>query len=325
MSRVLIIKTSSLGDVVHNLPIVQDIFTARPDTLVDWVIEEAYADLPRMHPFVGRVIPVAQRRWRRSLSANVAAERLAFEDVLQSEAYDVVLDTQGLLKSALLARMARLTPGGVRVGFSRRLAREGLARLFYDRGFDVEPHLHAIERVRSLAAQALQYPLLGGPSFGLKVAPVQFEWLGSRPFFVLLHATSRVEKSWPVAQWKALMERLSEIGYACVLPFGTERERQAALELAHDEQGAIIAPRLRLAEAAALFTQARAIVGVDTGLTHLAAALDVPTIALFGATPRWRYAPYWSPRALSLGENGKQPSVQEVWGALLSLGVLADE
>jgi heptosyltransferase-1 len=323
MSRVLIIKTSSLGDVVHNLPIVEDILEARPDTVIDWVVEEAYADLPRMHQRVNRVIPVAQRRWRRSRSAQVAAERGAIEALLQEEPYDVVLDTQGLLKSALLARMARLNPGGERLGFSRRLAREGLARLFYDRGFDVLPHLHAVERLRSLAAQAMGYAVSGGPRFGLSPPVTRFEWLPEQPYCVLLHATSRPEKSWPAAEWQALMAALAAQGLTCVLPHGSDLEYQAALDLARGQPAALVAPRLPLAEAAALLARACFVVGVDTGLTHLGAALDVPTIALFGATPRWRYAPYWSARAVSLGENKRQPRVSEVIGALVGLGVLA--
>jgi heptosyltransferase-1 len=322
MSRVLIIKTSSLGDVVHNLPIIHDILAAQPDALIDWVVEEAYADLPRMHPGVMRVIPVAQRRWRRSLSAAVAEERQAFEETLRKEEYDVVLDTQGLLKSGLLARLARLAPGGIRVGFSRKLARESLARLFYDRGFDVGSHLHAVERVRSLASQALGYPLQGPPQFDLRVEHRDFDWLGRHPFVALIHATSRPEKGWPAPNWRAIVDTLYEVGLHSVLPHGTERERQDAIRIADAAPGAIVAPRLRLAEMAALLSQAQAVVGVDTGLTHLASALDVPTVALFGATPKWRYAPYWSKAVLSLGENRQQPSSTEVVEALEQLEVL---
>jgi heptosyltransferase-1 len=322
MSRLLIIKTSSLGDVVHNLPIVADILKAAPDTTVDWVVEEAYSDLPRLHPGVRRVIAVAQRRWRRSLSETVAREKEAFEALLQEEAYDLVLDTQGLLKSALLARMARLAPGGERVGFSRRWAREGLARLFYDRGYDVQSHLHAVERIRSLAAQALGYQPEGNPRFGLQVEPARFDWLASGPYCVLLHATSRPEKVWPGEAWKILIRAFANEGVTSVLPFGSERERSDAEELAANEPGAIVAPKLALSSVAGLLAGARVVVGVDTGLTHLAAALEVPTVALFGATPRWRYAPYWTPKAVSLGEHGRQPSATETLAALHGLGVL---
>jgi heptosyltransferase-1 len=321
MPRLLIIKTSSLGDVVHNLPVVSDILRAHPQSEIDWVVEEAYADLPQLHRGVRRVIRVAQRRWRGSVSHAARDEKRAFEAQLHEQEYDVVLDTQGLVKSALLTRSARLRPGGMRVGFSRRLAREGLARLFYDRGYDVAPHLHAIERVRSLAGQALGYQPSGLPRFDIAAPDVCFAWLGARPYAVLLHATSRPEKAWNPALWRGLMDRFDAAGIDSVLLHGNERERQAALELSRDKAHAILAPRLRLADAAALIARARAVVGVDTGLTHLAAAFDVPTVALFGATARWRYAPYWTERAVSLGEEKRQPALNEVVTTLAGLGI----
>lgn len=321
MSRVLIIKTSSLGDVVHNLPVVSDILTARPDTIVDWVVEEAYADLPRLHRGVHRVIPVAQRRWRGSLAPAARSEKRDFDDQLRQDSYDLVLDTQGLVKSGILTRAARLAPGGARVGFSRRLAREGLARLFYDRGYDVAPHLHAIERVRALAGQALGYQPCGLPRFDIAAPQMHFDWLGGRNYAVLLHATSRAEKAWNGTAWRGLIDRLAHAGIDSVLLHGSEREQHAALELVEGHAGALIAPRLKLAEASALIARARTVVGVDTGLTHLAAALDVPTVALFGATARWRYAPYWTERAVSLGEEKRQPTLDEVIATLDALGV----
>lgn len=321
MPRVLLVKTSSLGDIVHNLPVVCDLKQARPDLSIDWVVEEAYADLPRLNPDVERVIAVAQRRWRKTESARAQEEKRQFEAELRAEAYDVVLDTQGLLKSAVLARGARLAPGGVRVGFSRKLAREGLARLFYDRGYDVDRKSHAVERIRSLAAQAFDYALEGLPRFGLRLASKRPAWLADEPYVVLLHATSRPEKSWPAARWRELANYLAERGYRVVLPHGTEREHRAADALAESMVSATVAPRLALGDAAHMLHSAKAVIGVDTGLTHLAAALDVPTVALFGATPRWRYAPYWTPRAISLGDHGVQPDVAEVEGALATLGL----
>jgi heptosyltransferase I len=321
MSRVLIVKTSSLGDVVHNLPVVTDILEAQPRTRIDWVVEEAYADLPRMHPGVHRVISVAQRRWRGSLSVRAAAEKRAFERTLAEERYDLVIDTQGLVKSGLIVRRARLAPGGARVGFSRRLARESLARLFYDRGYDVAPHLHAVERLRSLAGQALHYTPRGLPRFGLAAPNTRFDWLAARPYVVLLHATSRAEKAWSAKQWRGLIAHFSDGGLIPLLLHGSERERRAAEELVNGGGRAQVAPRLSLADAAALIQRARAVVGVDTGLTHLAAALEVPTVALFGATPRWRYAPYWTEQAVSLGEERRQPTLDEVLATLAMLRV----
>ena len=342
MSRTLIIKTSSMGDVIHNLPIVADMRRARPDLAIDWVVEEAYADLVRMHPGVDRVIPIALRRWRAAgFGAATRAERAAFRAQIREQRYDLVLDTQGLIKSALIARLAHLTTSGVRAGFSFDLAREGLARLFYDRGYRVDPRLHAIERLRALAAAALGYTndVLGLPQFGLRVPPQRFDWLaatGTAPAYaVLLHATARTEKAWPLDRWSALMRALIDAGIAPVLPWGNAGEEAAAQALASGSASpsglrvvrACVPPRLTLPEVAALLAGASAVVGVDTGLTHLAVALDAPTVGIFGATPRWRYAPYWTPRAINLGNDGElglQPTTTAVLEALARLGVLQD-
>ena len=355
MTRVLIIKTSSMGDVVHNLPVIADIRRAMPTAVIDWVVEEGYADLVRMTRGITRVIPVAMRRWRQAPHASrTRAERRVFIDTLRSERYDVVLDTQGLLKSAMVGRYARLAPGGQRVGFSFRMVRERLARLFYDAAYTVDSHLHAIERMRALAASTFRYgPVVDAPRFELDVPPQRFAWLhggaageaaaggsaesGTRPatcYAVLLHATARAEKAWPPERWALLIAILCDAGIVPVLPSGNAAEREAAEALARaafvsmgeSSTRPLVAPPLSLTEAAALLAGATAVVGVDTGLLHLAAALDVRVVGLFGATPRWRYAPYWSPNAINLGsfgELGQQPDVTAVVCALERIGVLA--
>lgn len=355
MPRVLIIKTSSMGDIVHNLPVIADIRRAHPAFVIDWVVEESYADLVHMARGITRVIPVATRRWRSEPHlARTRKERRAFLQELRSERYDVVLDTQGLLKSALVAQRARLAPGGARVGFAFGLVRESLARLFYDRAYAVDPRLHAIERLRALSASALAYAQTHElPRFELDVPARRFDWLentGSPPsplvdgdapvaprYAVLLHATARVEKAWPAERWTALIAVLCSAGITPVLPSGNAAERDAAETLVRDWAASaaawpgppptrpIVAPPISLPGAAALLGNADAVIGVDTGLLHLAAALDAPTVGLFGATPRWRYAPYWSPNAINLGsfgELGAQPSVAAVVDALDQLGVV---
>ncbi len=353
MTRVLMIKTSSMGDVVHNLPVIADIRRAHPSFVIDWVVEENYAELVSMTDGVARVIPVALRRWRREPHhRRNRLEHQAFLDRLHESRYDIVIDTQGLLKSALIGWRARLAPGGMRVGFSFGLAREALARLFYDRAYAVDPRLHAIERMRALAASTFGYAVTDAPRFELAVPSHRFAWLDARPmpiadgtaasldaprYVVLLHATARAEKAWPAERWIELIAILCAAGIVPVLPSGNAAERESAEALARDAvaamgesmagstTGAVVAPPISLTDAAALFGGATAVVGVDTGLLHLAAALDVPTVGLFGATPRWRYAPYWSPRAISLGsfgELGAQPGVGAVVDALARLGIL---
>ncbi len=320
--RVALIKTSSMGDVIHALPVVTDIVAARPDVRVDWVVEESFAELPRLHPAVGEVVSVAVRRWRRSPGRRATwAEIAAVRARLRAARYDLALDLQGLVKSAVVARWT----GAPVAGFSRECAREPLAALAYARRYAVDPQSHAIERLRSLAAQALGYRAEGGPRFGL-VAPARpLPWLPSRPFVAMLHATSRAEKLWPAERWRALGAALHAAGLASVWPWGSAAERDAAQALAAGVAGAVVAPKLALGECARLLADARAVVGVDTGLTHLAAALETRTVALFGATEAWRYGPYWTHRALNLGDAGRWPDEDAVVQALDELGAFGPD
>jgi heptosyltransferase I len=318
--RIALIKTSSMGDVVHAMPVVTDILQAHPEACIDWVVEEAFADLPRLHPGVTEVIPVAIRRWRRALLAEpTRAQVRAVRRRLGAVHYDLALDLQGLLKSAWLCRMIQAPSAG----FSWRCAREPLAALVYDRRYAVDMSAHAIERLRSLAAQALGYRVQGLPRFGLRLPEGSLPWVPATPYAVLLHATSRAEKQWRVADWHVLIGRLREAGIVCVLPWGNEVERDAARNLARADPQAIVAPRLTLAQCALMLGHARCVVGVDTGLTHLSAALDTPTVALFAATPVWRFGPYWTPRAVGLGQGAVWPSPSDVMQAIEQLGGLA--
>ena len=319
--KLALIKTSSMGDVIHALPVVTDLARAIPGVQIDWVVEEAFAELPALHPSVHAVIPVAIRRWRRSLfAASTRREIAAVRARLREARYDLALDLQGLVKSAWVARMT----GAPISGLSRRCAREPLAALAYRRRFDVDPSLHAIERLRSLAAQALGYRVDGLPVFSLTPPEEPVPGLPERPYALLLHATSRAEKQWPDANWRALIEQLARRGLVAALPWGSAAERARAEGLAGAAEGGVLSPvvlpRLSLRQCAAAIARARLVVGVDTGLTHLAAALDVPTVALFAATPAWRFGPYWTPRAESLGEDGRWPDVTEVLAAADRVG-----
>lgn len=312
--RIALIKTSSMGDVIHALPVVSDIAAALPGVSVDWVVEEAFADLPRLHPAVEEVVTVAVRRWRRSLlSAGTRAEIRAAKARLRGRGYDLVLDLQGLVKSAVVARWARAPI----VGFSRSCVRERLATLAYARTYDVDMSAHAIERLRALAAQAMGYAVAGQPRFGLLAPALSLAWRPEGPCAIFLHATSRVEKQWPSERWIMLGRWLAGHRIHVLLPWGNPAELQAAHRIAEGiGVSATVAPRMSLGQCARMLDDAVAVVGVDTGLTHLAAALDVPTVALFAATPAWRFGPYWTPRARSLGADGVWPSVQEVQRAV---------
>jgi heptosyltransferase-1 len=315
MRNILLIKTSSLGDVVHNLPVATDLAAHFLGVNIDWVVEENFADIPALHPAVNRVIPVALRRWRKNiLQKNTWREIDAFKKNLRMEHYDAVLDTQGLIKSALLARWAR----GAKYGYDFSSAREPLASLAYDKKYTVAKSLHAVQRNLTLSSQAFDYNQLFSVNYGIASQALKADWLPETQYAVLLHATSRADKEWPEAQWIALGKKLTAREILSVLPWGNDAERNRAARLVAAIPNAVLAPRLSIKQAAALIAGAEVIVGVDTGLTHLAAALNKPVVAIFCATSPGLTGVYGNPRAANLGEAGRAPSVDEVWAAMQS-------
>jgi heptosyltransferase-1 len=317
MKKILLVKTSSLGDVVHNLPVASDIRAAAPAAEIDWVVEESFAAIPRLHPAVARVLPVAIRRWRSSfLNRGVQKEIGAFTRELKREQYDAVIDTQGLLKSALVAWTAR----GVRHGLDFASAREPLS-YFYDLTYAVPWTMHAVERNRSLAAQVLGYALPLTVDYGIGTSPANFVWLPDGPYAVLVHATSARAKLWPDERWVELAARLNERGTRSVLPWGNTAERLRAESIARPVPGAVVAPGLTLEDVAAVLARARAVAGVDTGLTHFAAALKTPTVGIYCATDPAATGLHGGTHAVNLGRPGAPPSVGEVLAALEQAGV----
>jgi heptosyltransferase-1 len=304
----LLIKTSSLGDVIHNLPVVSDIRRHLPAARIDWVVEKSFAAIPRMHPAVSAVLVCELRRWRKSwLQRETHSEWRSFLNSLKRTEYDIVIDTQGLLKSALLTRMAR----GYRVGLDWRSSREPL-RVFYDRTISVPWGQHAVQRNRRLAAIALGYQADEGPDYGLRCAPGNAAWLPRAPYAVLIHGTSDARKLWPEANWVALGERLADAGYALLLPWGTQQELTRARRMAGELAGALVVPSLKLGDLAAVLSGAAAAIGVDTGLTHLAAALGIPTVGIFGATDPKATGVCARTAHSNLGDNGRFPQAEEV-------------
>jgi len=312
MIRILLVKTSSMGDVVHNLPVVSDILSVHPGSRIDWVVEESLAAIPRLHPGVRRLFCVATRRWRASWWRAATRREIArFLDELKAQSYDAVIDTQGLLKSALLAWCAR----GARYGLDWKSAREPLA-MFYDRTFSVPWTLHAVERNRALAAQALGYAVPNGMDYGITARAERLAWLPAGGHAVLLHASSAPGKLWPEPRWIELGARLAAGGRCCVLPWGSREERARAERLARGIPRAVVPPPLALAEAAGLLAGASAAVGVDTGLTHLAGALAVPTVGIYCDTDPGATGLYGCARAVNLGGIGRPPSAADVLAAL---------
>lgn len=319
--RVLLVKTSSLGDVVHNLPVATDLARRFPGLVIDWVVEEAFADIPRLHPAVDTVIPVAVRRWRKALVRRSCWTEIGdFRRRLRARDYDAVIDTQGLLKSALIARQSRLAPGGRRGGHDRTSAREPVAARFYDRGYPIPRSLHAVERNRRLAAAIMGFAPDGPCDYGVAASPLDASWLrqaaAGRPYAVLLTATSRPAKEWPEAHWRTLLDDLDRRGWTAVLPGGNAAELERAARLAAAAPPHVAAPAMGLADLAGLLAGARAVVGVDTGLVHLAAALGRPTVAVFRASDPALTGVYGGSLAVNLGGPGAPPEPGVVVAAL---------
>ena len=268
--HVLLVKTSSLGDVIHAMPAITE--AASHGVRITWVVEEAFADIARLHPHVHAVIEVAVRRWRSNLST-ARTEFAAFRQRLRKDTYDLVLDSQGLLKSAAISLLAK----GPVAGYSHTSAREPWSAFFYRARHRVAPHQHAIQRQRQLFAQALGYPLAAQMPDGL---PIQVE-RGKQ--VLLLHGTTWATKHWPDRMWQGLAELVAAAGYEAVMTWGNSAEQVRAEQLAQQASVTVL-PKQSLPQLAQHLAAAAAVVGVDTGLTHLSATMGTPTVGVYGPT-----------------------------------------
>ncbi|MBD8164837.1 lipopolysaccharide heptosyltransferase RfaC [Erwinia persicina] len=281
--RVLIIKTSSMGDVLHALPALTDAMHAIPAIRFDWVVEEGFAQIPSWHPAVDRVLPVAIRRWRKHwFGSQVREERVVFKRALQSRDYDAVIDAQGLMKSAaLVTRLAK----GEKHGQDSRSAREPFASWWYDKRHEVSKQQHAVQRTRELFAKSLGYQLPDTTGdYAIAQHFTQALPADADRYLVFLHATTRDNKHWPEDHWRELIGLMQPSGLKIKLPWGAEHEHQRAVRLAEGFDFVEVLPKLTLEQVARTLAGARAVVSVDTGLSHLAAALDRPNITLYGPT-----------------------------------------
>lgn len=280
--KVLIVKTSSMGDIIHTLPALTDAAKAHPDIRFDWVVEEGFSEIPTWHANVDKVIPVAIRRWRKNILSTLKnGEWSAYTTELKQQNYDLIIDAQGLLKSAaLVTKLAN----GTRYGLDKHSAKEPLASRFYDHTVNVSKELHAVERVRHIFAAALNYSLpeeMG--DFAIK-RHFSIDLDKCEPYLVFQHSTTRFDKHWPETYWISLIEKAGEEGWKIKLPWGTPTEKERAERLAHNAPHVEVLPKLSLSDVAHVLAGARACVSVDTGLSHLAAALDTPNVILFGST-----------------------------------------
>ena len=333
--KILLVKLSSLGDVVHALPVVQDLRAALPDAQIDWVVEKSFAALLALNPALHRIIPCEIRRWRKSpLAATTRQAWRAFKAQLQQDTYDAVIDLQGLTKSALVARLARVTPGGKRFALANQTEGSGYeapTRWVADVAIRIAPHTPAVQRSRELAARALGYTPSLKVNFGLKVPQVQkkrsinaIESVAKKVVFV--HGTSRADKQWPLDHWIELGRKLIAAGYQIGLPHGSAAElatSQAIAEsLNRDLQNgqtapAVVWPSLALDALTQQLAACAGVIGVDSGVSHIAVALDLPHVQLYNFDTAWRTGPPAAGRQCSLYAQ-PAPGVDAVWQAWLA-------
>lgn len=291
--KVLLVKMSSMGDVIHTLPTIEDAAQAIPGIIIDWVVEEGFAEIPAWHPAVRRVIPVAIRRWRKEIfppwkMRGHGAQWRDFKSALQQEHYDVIIDAQGLLKSAFVAKLAR----GPISGFDRASVREPLASFLYNNTFPVSKEQHAVERTRELFARSLGYARPETQGRGGLVRK-QFG-SNNEPGFTItfLHGTTRDDKHWPDAQWIELARHLTTAGVKIRIPWYNETEKHRAEQIARVSSLVEVLPKSNLKQLAGAIASSTAFVAVDTGLGHLGAALNVPGLSLYGPTDPARIGAY---------------------------------
>ena len=325
MLRILLVKTSSLGDVIHNLPVVNDILQQHPNAQIDWVVEQSFADIPRLHPHVNQVVTVDFRYWRKQLFNKKTWQEISkTKQTIQQNQYDAIIDTQGLLKSALAMRYAH----GTKHGYDKHSIREPLASCFYDKTYAISYQQHAVTRNRALCALSLGYEIpTDAPDYGMVTKngiPVDRMAVNSHTsdlqsdYMIALHGTSRDSKLWPVEHWVALGKQLAQQNLNMVLPWASDAEHARATIIFQQVINSIVLPKLSISELAGVIANAKAAVGVDTGLSHFAAALNIPTIAIYTDTNpaltgvvAGKFAP-----AINLGGINQTPTVEDVLSAL---------
>jgi len=316
MMKVLIVRTSSMGDLIHTLPALTDLVRHVPNIEIDWLAEENFADIPMLHPAVKSVIPIAWRRWRKHLCSPATWGQIrALKTHLKSMHWDKVIDAQGLIKSAIPARLA----GAPVAGYDAKSIREPIASLFYSQRFAVSRACSAVARNRKLFSEVFGYAAEGVPEFGIQ-CPARVNGLPTVPYAVLLHGTSRASKEWPEINWVGCGAQLyRDKGLISLIPWGSEAERLRANRLADAIPHAIVAPRVNLWEAASMLGHAQAVIGVDTGLAHLANALAVPLVAIYTDTDPALTGVVETPLAVNLGGIGCMPKPEEVLETLSRL------
>ena len=348
--KILLVKLSSLGDILHNLPIVWDLRKQFPYSQIDWIVEEAYVDLlaplQTTEDFRGidRIIPIAFRRWRKSLFLiSTWREFFGMRKTLHAVTYDVVLETQGLLKSALICALAKKTNTSTIAGLGNATEHSGyepLAKIFYSQRIYVPKRSHAVDRSRRVMCLAFRLPVINKndepPLFypaefvkqlpTLPIAGLQKDANNTLlPYIVCFHSTARAAKRWPNEYWVELGQALSDQGFQMLFPWGNDAEKTLSIWIANKIPRAIVPTSITIREAFSLIAHASLTIGVDTGLTHLAATLGKPTVEIYCDSPKWKTEGYWSNRISNHGDIKNVPSVQEIFNACCNLIKIRNE
>lgn len=309
VKKILIVKTTSLGDVVHMLPAISDAVSEYPDIMFDWVVEAPFAEVPKWHPQIKRVIPIQIRQWRKRLFQRQTWKEIseAYQSI-RLEKYDHVVDSQGLLKSALVTRLC----DGRRSGYAKNSIKEPIASYFYENKVTVSMDEHAITRNRQLLAKVLGYKIEDKVlDYGISNMPIgdslgdPLKKLVPKRYVVALHGTSREDKEWPIEVWDRFLSASQLKGYGFIFPWGNEREYKRALALKETHDSVIVLPRCSLSQLAMLIQSASAVIGMDTGLMHIAAALGQKGVALYPVT---------QPELTGVRENGDTNHIQSLGG-----------
>ena len=310
--KVLLVRLSSMGDLIHTLPAISDLAAHRPDIQLDWLCEAAFSDIARLHPFVQNVYEMKWRYWRKHLFQAASWREIGcLKHTMQQVGYTHILDSQGLIKSAIFAKMANAPI----MGLDKHSAREPLAALFYQQRIAVKKGEDAVWRNRQLFARAFGYDVEGEPDFGVRFSG-SLNFLPSSDYHVALHATSRDSKLWPQDNWLLLLKKIHEIDNLPIfLTWGSESERLRAEQIAQVLSFVLVCPKLSLREAAILLGRAQSVVGVDTGLLHLANACNRPLVGIYTDSDPIKTGVQPSDWAVNLGGIGQNPNVDDVFGA----------
>ncbi|MEI6227090.1 MAG: lipopolysaccharide heptosyltransferase I [Methylophilaceae bacterium] len=340
--NILIIKLSSLGDVLHNLPVVWDLRAQYPEAQIDWVVEEGYVHL--LQPLltrpgfkgIDRIIPIAMRRWKKSLfNKKTRMELRTFLMNLRSIRYDMVIETQGLLKAALVTRLAKRSHGSVIAGLANATEDSGyepVSRWFYTQCVNVPKQCHAVDRSRLVAAAAMNviqpdmhtlppqfYPQAFVEQLAQKTSEISAEF--TQPYVLFFHATARAAKQWDESHWVEVGKFIAAQGKRVILPWGNAKEKQVSQRLCSKIPSSVVPDAFSLEQAFSIVAGAEMTIGVDTGLTHLSAIMYKPTLEIYCDSPRWKTEGFWSARIKNLGDTASPPDVKQVLGAIQQIEI----